>query len=432
MHIAILSDLEAIGGANIAAYRLSEALAGAGHRITRLYQTADVTDPRWDTHVMPSTLATHLLPPLRRAAARLVPQATKLARHHAQSARQLARLLTAVKPDVINIHNLHLGQWSPELIGVAAEHGPTVCTLHDTWTFTGRCVFPGPCVRYVDGCSDACPTADEYPALPRAEIRAAWESRRSILSRHAMAAVSPSAWLAQTAARGLWRTQPIFEIPNPIDLERFSPFDRRAAKVALGIPADDPVLFACASELSSPRKGIRLLFDALASRLAGEGRVHLILAGLPVAVPSLDAVVVHRFGYVEHDRLRAILFNAADVFVHPAIADNAPLTVVESLSCGTPVVAFPVDGLPETVIDGETGWRAREVSSAALRESLDQAFADVRAGRDLRASARAFAERRYRPADVAAQYLSVFRHVAEGVPAAIPVVHAGRRAHTVS
>jgi hypothetical protein len=158
MHIAILSDHEDAGGANIAARRLTESFAGAGHRITRIYGAATSSDPRWETRIVPSLLATHKLPVVRRAASRLVPLSVRRRRHQRHSARVLAAILNEVRPDVINVHNLHISSWSPEMLRVSARAAPVVCTLHDTWMLTGRCVYPGSCEKYISGCDASCPT----------------------------------------------------------------------------------------------------------------------------------------------------------------------------------------------------------------------------------------------------------------------------------
>ncbi|MDL1948504.1 glycosyltransferase, partial [Acidobacteria bacterium ACD] len=62
---------------------------------------------------------------------------------------------------------------------------------------------------------------------------------------------------------------------------------------------------------------------------------------MPVPVTAIDLV--------KDDHLLALLYSAADVFVHPALADNLPNGVLESLACGTPVVAFEVGGVGEAV-----------------------------------------------------------------------------------
>lgn len=413
LHIAVLSDREADGGANIAGYRITEALAAAGHRITAIYEHGR-DDRRWTTRRLPSGLATHTWTLPARVMARAIPRTALRRRHDRLATSALARTLSEVQPDAVLVHNLHIASWSPALIREATRHAPVVCTLHDTWTFTGRCTYPGDCVQFQTGCTSTCPSADEYPALPAAQIPGAWATREALFRECAnLAAVSPSTWLGELALTGLWRSRAVFAIPYAIDLACFEPIERVVARRALGLPDDELVLLAAASDLGNPRKGMGLLFEALGQSL--QRPVRLLLLGQPTRVPPLaDTVTVQSLGFIANDRLRALAYSAADLFIHPALADNAPLTVIESLSCGTPVVAFPVDGLPETTLEGRTGWLAPSTSADALRTTLRAAVDDLSRGLDLRPSCRAYAEQRYAPARVAEQYASVFRALRQG------------------
>ena len=91
--------------------------------------------------------------------------------------------------------------------------------------------------------------------------------------------------------------------------------------------------------------------------------------GNPIAVAPIEGIQIHQLGYVFDDRLKAVVYNAADIYVHPSLADNAPLTVIESLSCGTPVVSFSIDGLPELVIPRKTGWLADKFTGRSQPDS---------------------------------------------------------------
>jgi glycosyltransferase involved in cell wall biosynthesis len=68
--------------------------------------------------------------------------------------------------------------------------------------------------------------------------------------------------------------------------------------------------------------------------------------------------------------------------VHPARADSSPLIVMESLACGTPVIATSVGGIPEQIADGETGTLVAGGNPAALARAIDAVIALDREAHD--------------------------------------------------
>nr|MDQ2724126.1 glycosyltransferase [Actinomycetota bacterium] len=100
--------------------------------------------------------------------------------------------------------------------------------------------------------------------------------------------------------------------------------------------------------------------------LGGPMQAALTAAGCRVA----------EFGYIASDRLKAVLYSAADVFVFPTRADNSPLVTLESLACGTPVVSFDVGGVAEVVRPGQTGLLAPPEDTGALAVNLARILED--------------------------------------------------------
>jgi glycosyltransferase involved in cell wall biosynthesis len=122
---------------------------------------------------------------------------------------------------------------------------------------------------------------------------------------------------------------------------------------------------------------------------------------------NIDGINVHHLGYVDHERTKVLAYCAADIYVHPALADNFPNTVMEAIACGTPVVGFPVGGVPEMVRPGVSGWLADNVSSAALAETLSIALNDIHHD-DMRSSCRELAEVKYDAQLQAQRYSSLY------------------------
>jgi len=79
---------------------------------------------------------------------------------------------------------------------------------------------------------------------------------------------------------------------------------------------------------------------------------------------------------VNDDRLLAVVYSAADLLVFPTLAENMPNGILESMACGTPVVAFDIGGVPEVVRPMETGYLAAQKDAADLARGIDLLLED--------------------------------------------------------
>ena len=75
-------------------------------------------------------------------------------------------------------------------------------------------------------------------------------------------------------------------------------------------------------------------------------------------------------GYISDWQMARAVYSAADIFVIPSILDNLPNTVLESLACGTPVVAFNAGGIPDMVKHGVNGYLADSEDVAKLGDHI--------------------------------------------------------------
>jgi glycosyltransferase involved in cell wall biosynthesis len=293
-------------------------------------------------------------------------------------------------------------------VRICARHAPTVWTLHDMWSFTGRCAYSYDCRKFMTGCDSTCPTPEEHPPLAPDQIAQAWNERRRLLNSNPnLLAVAPSRWLAREAREGLWADHRVEVIPYGLPLEVYRPVDRALAREALGINTPGPVLLMAAQFLTERRKGGEILDGALSAL----SRRPLTIVTLGSGHPGFQAegIHLHELGYVDHERTRVLAYSAADLFVHPAPVDNLPNVVMEALACGTPVVGFAIGGMPDMVRPGQTGWLCDSVSSKALADTLEEALADLDRGVNFRDSCRAVAEAEYGSSLQARNYLELFQ-----------------------
>jgi glycosyltransferase involved in cell wall biosynthesis len=143
-------------------------------------------------------------------------------------------------------------------------------------------------------------------------------------------------------------------IPNAVDLSVFCPYDKRQARMALGLPLNlqTKILLFTANGIRRNRwkdyKTMRAAVALVAEHLQGQEVLFLAL-GEDAPVERIGRAEV-RFVPYEKDRGAVARYcQAADVYVHAARAEVWGLTITEALACGTPVVATAVGGIPEQV-----------------------------------------------------------------------------------
>ena len=109
----------------------------------------------------------------------------------------------------------------------------------------------------------------------------------------------------------------------------------------------------------------------------------------------------------------ALVYAAADVFVAPSLEDNLPNTVLESLSCGTPVVAFNIGGMPDMVRHEENGYLSPGFDTADLANGLLWVLKDEQRWRRLSDEARSTVVRSFTLQRSASRYLDLYKEILE-------------------
>lgn len=399
------------GGAAIAGQRLHHGLQRAGVESRLLVGTKTSDDPT--VSVLAPARGTRVFRKLSREAGltELGDVASFRVRHGADVAWC----------DVIHAHAVHGSWFSYPAMSALTRTKPTVLTLHDMWPFTGHCSFSYDCERWRTGCG-SCPYPETFPGVQRDGTALEWKLKRRVWGRSELVVVSPSRWLAQLAEASLLGRFEVRVIPQGIDTTTFAPVDRAAVRAELGIPEDSTALMFAATALGRPhgreldRKGGDLLMAGLAG-IAPERRERataILMGGgsdQMAAHLRAEGFRVVDAGWVADERRKAELYGAADLFVFPTRADNAPLVIVEALACGTPVVSFDVGGVGEAVRPGETGVLVPGGDVGALTEVLGRAIDDLASLGTTREACRAMVEREHPEALAVERHLALYEEV---------------------
>ena len=211
----------------------------------------------------------------------------------------------------------------------------------------------------------------------------------------------------------------VVAIPNGIDRTEFQPGrDRAETRASLGI-ADDARVVLSLGALTWEKDPIAHL--EVVSRVAADRSnvVHVIAGDGPLR-PSVEAEVRR---LPASDRTRIVgsredvgdLLAASDVVLLASRTEGMPASAIEAGMAGVPVVAYRVSGIPEVVIDGETGILAPPGDTSALARALGDVLGDDERRRVLGSRAAAGCRDRFDIGEVARRYLDVYEEVAAAV-----------------
>ncbi len=162
------------------------------------------------------------------------------------------------------------------------------------------------------------------------------------------------------------------------------------------------------------RKGVEVLLEALARPELASRSARLLVAGDGEHRARLERRArdlglgdrVRFLGRRDAGGVRRLLAGARALVV-PSIYEGMPLVVLEAMEAGLPVVASAVSGIPEVVVDGETGWLVPPEDPVALAAALERALADPEESARRGAAGRRRLDARFRPEAAVRTWLEI-------------------------
>ncbi|RZK43815.1 MAG: glycosyltransferase [Pedobacter sp.] len=281
--------------------------------------------------------------------------------------------------DVIHLHWINHGFLSPRLLAQLDElEKPIVWTFHDSNAFTGGCHVRYSCEHFHKQCGN-CPLlrfSGEHDISNQT-----WRKKQKAYSNLNFHIVAPSEWMASSVRQSsLLGIRKIDVIPNTIETDVFKPYVKAEAKKVLKISADKFVIMSgFMPSKNDKHKGTQFLLEALdflASRPeVDNAKIELVIFGNKDVKNMPEFPFKTTFlGTINKDEHLAKCYSAADAFILPSLEDNLPNTVMESLACATPVIAFKTGGIPDMVKHLENGYLAEYKSSVDLADGIEWLF----------------------------------------------------------
>lgn len=377
MKILHINTSDVDGGAARAAYRLHRGLRELGHDSQMLVNRKISDDSNVIQYYAPTRLSARYYRKRRRARISDAIKAyegsrpTNIERLFNDDRTAHGHILNADIPDcdVVNLHWVSTFLDAPETLPYIASKVPIVWTLHDMNTMTGGCHYDQGCGRYVEQCG-------ECPQLGSANTddlsREIFDRKKKVfdaLGEKDLNIVTPSHWLSDCAQdSSILHKFPRHVFPNGLNTDVFSPRAQAEARDVLGLEEDAKILLFVADWTSSPRKGFQYVPDAIS--ILNDENITCVTVGPGGASGGQSGWMPKSLGSIKNDRFLSLVYSAADLLVCPSIQDNLPNTVLESISCGTPCVAFNIGGMPDMIEEGVTGWLANTMDSQSLAEAI--------------------------------------------------------------
>ena len=284
--------------------------------------------------------------------------------------KSFSRILDEFKPDVVHLHNIH-SYISPVVARLAKQRGcRVVWTLHDYKLLcpSYACLRNGePCEMCFNSKLNVLTKRCMKGSLAASAIAwmeaLKWSRRR--LERDVDAFICPSQFMAHKMEQGGFNPAILHVLCNFVDPVKMQSFE--------SLPTDEREPYYCYVGRLSQEKGISTLLEVAQSlpfalKVAGSGPLEQELRDKYSGVNHIEFM-----GRLDATQVSHLLSHATCSVIPSEWYENNPLSVIESLCAGTPVVGAEIGGIPE-LIGHENGVTFAWGDAEELKQAIDEVF----------------------------------------------------------
>lgn len=269
------------------------------------------------------------------------------------------------KPDVMYVH------WVSDYANAKflseikkLTNAKIILIMIDHALFSGGCHYPGLCDGYKHGC-ESCPISQS--SIIQEAVRKNIVFKQKYLPKDCVIYANTSEDVANISQSTLYKNFIVEQHIVRVDSTRYKPTENKSElRDQWNLPIAKKIIFFGSSHLDEPRKGMKVLLDAL-DKVSFPNVFYVVAGGKELPYYKENMKIV---GFLNESQLIEI-YQLSDVFVCPSLADAGPMMVNQSLMCGLPVVAFPVGISIDLVRTGETGYLAKFNDSQDLAQGID-------------------------------------------------------------
>jgi glycosyltransferase involved in cell wall biosynthesis len=317
--------------------------------------------------------------------------------------------INKMNPDLVHLNWICDGFF--DVKSLASIHAPIVWSLHDMWPFTGGCHYDDHCGRYLGECGH-CKVLGSKSLIDISSISHHYKFKH-VSSIFNLTVIGLSDWMKDCASSSsIFKGREIVKLPNAINTKTFLPKNNRnIVRKKFNLPTNKRlILYGAAGGVSDPRKGFNKLAQALELLPANEQIELVVFGGNKTVNLSNLQYRVHDLRVITNENDLCDLYNAVDTMVVPSLQENLSNAILESLSCGTPVVAFNIGGNLDMIDHKKNGYLANAFESQDLADGI-MWIINSDNYMSLRESARYKVEYNFSAEVVIPRYLSLYKKI---------------------
>ena len=268
---------------------------------------------------------------------------------------KLIRQIEKIDPDIVHLHNIHGYCFDVYTLlrFLVRKKYRVIWTLHDCWTFTGRCPYflQTGCEKWLEQCFDCKYSGREYPQSRylRLESNNFQKKKKIIPQLSGLTIVTPSEWLSEMVNKSFLSKTKTLVINNGIDTNTFTFRRDENTRSRYGLSENKFLVLAVAGAWTK-RKGLDDII-IIARELDSRYFEVVVVGELPTIVNEFSdsKSKIKCIGKTNSPSELADIYSCCDCFINPTHDDNYPTTNLEALSCKLPVITYNTGGAGEMV-----------------------------------------------------------------------------------
>jgi len=243
-----------------------------------------------------------------------------------QTYKQLHELPYWDEVDIVHLHNIHGNYFNILDLPKITKEKKIIWTLHDPWLLT-----------------DKPKLAPEYKNIFRNENIFVKKLKKTVINNSEITIIAPSNWLKNIVEIN-YPKKSVRVINYGIDTDVFSLKDKITSRKILNLPTERKIILSISNGGKNNIDKGTYFINEIEKKEEFKDAIF-------ISIGDKDH-------YIKDTETLSLYYSSADLLLNPSLADNSPLTIMESMSCGTPVVAFRTGGIPEIIDHKINGYIA--------------------------------------------------------------------------